>query len=278
MRIDYGARWYDPYLNRWTSPDSIIPDPYDPLSWDRYSYVRNNPVRYIDPYGHRPTCSSSEECKTVLGDYVFDGWSYDRQAAKYGLKFTGDWSKSDKRSVLSAAFHIGSSMKSGAITDITNVFKRIFGGTEIEHANYSCDEGCWGRAVSSTHVRFYTESTGKLDPRLVVHEFGHVFNARVANINLDGDTPYTALDATFASNSSFPRRGDPGNAGFAGPQWGWQQSGEDSSNEEFADMFVGWVFNRFASNPGGSARSAWMNAPEHMQYWVYQLWISGVNQ
>ena len=22
--IDYGARWYDPYLNRWTQPDSIV--------------------------------------------------------------------------------------------------------------------------------------------------------------------------------------------------------------------------------------------------------------
>jgi hypothetical protein len=42
------------YLNRWTSPDSIIPDPYNPQDWDRYSYSRNNPLKYTDPTGHDP--------------------------------------------------------------------------------------------------------------------------------------------------------------------------------------------------------------------------------
>lgn len=48
----YGARWYDPYLNRFVSPDSIIPDSYNPLDYDRYSYARNNPLRFVDPTGH----------------------------------------------------------------------------------------------------------------------------------------------------------------------------------------------------------------------------------
>jgi len=50
----YGARWYDVYLNRFLSPDSIVPDPYNPIDWDRYNYVRNNPVKYIDSNGHFP--------------------------------------------------------------------------------------------------------------------------------------------------------------------------------------------------------------------------------
>ncbi len=50
----YGARWYDPYLNRFLSPDGIVPDQYNPLDWDRYSYTRNNPLRFTDPSGHRP--------------------------------------------------------------------------------------------------------------------------------------------------------------------------------------------------------------------------------
>jgi len=41
-------------LNRWASPDSIIPDPYNPQDWDRYNYVRNNPLKYVDPDGHFP--------------------------------------------------------------------------------------------------------------------------------------------------------------------------------------------------------------------------------
>lgn len=47
-----GARWYDSALGRWISPDSIIPDPANPQSLNRYSYVYNNPQRYVDPSGH----------------------------------------------------------------------------------------------------------------------------------------------------------------------------------------------------------------------------------
>jgi len=48
----YNARWYDPYLNRWVQPDSIIPDPGNSQDWNRYSYVRDNPLKYTDPTGH----------------------------------------------------------------------------------------------------------------------------------------------------------------------------------------------------------------------------------
>jgi RHS repeat-associated protein len=54
--IQMGLRWYDPELGRFLSADSIIPEPYNPLAYDRYSYVYNNPVRYTDPTGHCPMC------------------------------------------------------------------------------------------------------------------------------------------------------------------------------------------------------------------------------
>jgi RHS repeat-associated protein len=54
----YGARWYDPYLNRWNQPDSIIPQGQGVQAWDRYAYVNNNPVRFNDPSGH--VCSDPE--------------------------------------------------------------------------------------------------------------------------------------------------------------------------------------------------------------------------
>ena len=40
----YNARWYDPYLNQFLTPDSIVPDPYNPIDYDRYTYVRNNRI------------------------------------------------------------------------------------------------------------------------------------------------------------------------------------------------------------------------------------------
>ncbi len=47
----YNARWYDPSLGRFIQPDTIVPDPGSPMDWDRYAYVRNNPVTLTDPSG-----------------------------------------------------------------------------------------------------------------------------------------------------------------------------------------------------------------------------------
>ncbi len=49
---NYGAREYDPALTRFMSADTIVPDPADPQTLNRYSYCRNNPVMYVDPSGH----------------------------------------------------------------------------------------------------------------------------------------------------------------------------------------------------------------------------------
>jgi hypothetical protein len=39
---------------QYQSPDKLIPDPYNPQDWNRYSYARNNPLNYKDPSGHVP--------------------------------------------------------------------------------------------------------------------------------------------------------------------------------------------------------------------------------
>ena len=49
---DYGARRYDNRRGRFIQPDTIVPNPGDPQSLNRYAYVRNNPLRYTDPSGH----------------------------------------------------------------------------------------------------------------------------------------------------------------------------------------------------------------------------------
>ena len=59
---DYQARFYDPALGRFLQPDSIIPDPYNPMSWDRYAYVQNSPTNLNDPTGHSP-CGDWDACK-----------------------------------------------------------------------------------------------------------------------------------------------------------------------------------------------------------------------
>ncbi len=50
--IDFGARQYDPVLGRFLAADSIVPEVGNPQSWNRYSYVGNNPMNLVDPTGH----------------------------------------------------------------------------------------------------------------------------------------------------------------------------------------------------------------------------------
>ncbi len=53
----YGARYYDPVLGRFTQADPIVPSPA-PQSLNRYAYVTNNPVNFVDPLGYdeEPPC------------------------------------------------------------------------------------------------------------------------------------------------------------------------------------------------------------------------------
>ncbi|MBI5123084.1 RHS repeat-associated core domain-containing protein, partial [Candidatus Roizmanbacteria bacterium] len=48
----YNARYYNSDIRRFTQPDDIIPDLYNPQTLNRYSYVNNNPLKYTDPSGH----------------------------------------------------------------------------------------------------------------------------------------------------------------------------------------------------------------------------------
>jgi len=79
----YGSRWYDDSLGRFAQPDSIIPNPGNALDWDRYSYVRNNPVKYADPDGHRP----DDGCRT-------EGCSYGTEERRVDIFRQNNWLQS----------------------------------------------------------------------------------------------------------------------------------------------------------------------------------------
>jgi RHS repeat-associated protein len=62
----YNARWYDSALGRFAQADTIIPEQTQGVqAWDRYAYTNNNPLKYIDPSGHR-ACGDEEaiNCET----------------------------------------------------------------------------------------------------------------------------------------------------------------------------------------------------------------------
>jgi RHS repeat-associated protein len=50
---DYKARFYSTVTGRFLSVDPLMGSGNDPQSWNAYSYVRNNPLRLVDPSGMR---------------------------------------------------------------------------------------------------------------------------------------------------------------------------------------------------------------------------------
>jgi RHS repeat-associated protein len=63
------GRVEDAILGRFLSPDPHIPDPTNAQSYNRYSYVNNNPLTYIDPTGFSSVCATRDdgniECKVT---------------------------------------------------------------------------------------------------------------------------------------------------------------------------------------------------------------------
>ncbi|MDI7175389.1 RHS repeat domain-containing protein, partial [Leptospira santarosai] len=62
----YNARYYDPGIARFTSADTIIDGEFDTQGWNRFSYVKGNPIGAKDPTGHCTSPMSTVPCKRPL--------------------------------------------------------------------------------------------------------------------------------------------------------------------------------------------------------------------
>ena len=69
----YNARYYNPVIGRFVSADSIVPYPDDSQSFNRYSYVRNNPVNLVDPSGHADTYNAYFGMTATAGNGSWSG-------------------------------------------------------------------------------------------------------------------------------------------------------------------------------------------------------------
>jgi len=83
--LDYfGARYYGSALGRFSSPDPIGGHYTDPQTLNKYAYVRNNPLRYVDPDGLDLKASCDEESDTCHKAHWWSGryegtWDQDHE-------------------------------------------------------------------------------------------------------------------------------------------------------------------------------------------------------
>jgi RHS repeat-associated protein len=108
----YNARYYDPGLARFISADPIAPQREQPQSRNRYSYVLNNPLNWVDPTGY---CAEGYDrtyagCERYMHDH---GWQLQLAdweltelflfaEAIYDLKVAAGWSAADYWDALTA--------------------------------------------------------------------------------------------------------------------------------------------------------------------------------
>jgi hypothetical protein len=71
----YRARYYAQGLGRFISADTIVPKSSNPQQFNRYAYVLNNPLRYVDPSGHFT--------EDQLKQWTSLGSMYDKQRAEW---------------------------------------------------------------------------------------------------------------------------------------------------------------------------------------------------
>lgn len=62
----YGARYYNAELKRFTQPDTLLQNVYDPQLLNRYAYARNNPLKYTDPTGNAIVFQNGRIVSTLL--------------------------------------------------------------------------------------------------------------------------------------------------------------------------------------------------------------------
>ena len=67
----YGARYYDATIGRFISADTVIQNPANPQTLNRYSYCVNNPLKYTDPSGHTFDTNGDQELDDILNGFKY---------------------------------------------------------------------------------------------------------------------------------------------------------------------------------------------------------------
>ncbi len=119
----YGARMYDPALGRFTSADTIVPGGVQ--GYDRYAYVNNSPLNFVDPSGHEPkygcyqssgnTCLNANNTTIVAGRGKSTSWidpvnpmtrggGYDYDKKHPGIDLNPDSAENSNPEILASSY------------------------------------------------------------------------------------------------------------------------------------------------------------------------------
>ncbi|NOH04083.1 MAG: hypothetical protein HND47_19995 [Chloroflexi bacterium] len=173
----YNARWYDPYLNHMTQPDSIVPDPYNPLDWNRYSYARYNPLRYTDPSGHVP-CTDDGYCG-YLSDVAYQKHIYSNAIKDvYDWNLEGNWTLEELQTIYQTGRDIEAyvdGLTGGKGQEWMNAY---LGGTTITHWSSKGAMALPDWLVGTNTIYLGRQN---FDSQIFAHELGHIWDINTSS-------------------------------------------------------------------------------------------------
>ena len=222
------ARYYLPEIGRFVSADSIVSDPANPQSFNRYAYALNSPVNFTDPSGH---CSGDPNDSENADAACWDLQSHLHLV--YGLRFTGDWFLSELQ-VLELALQDLESRLGGL-----SYFLMTYSGVEM-HRSKGTSTGPNDKSAevkSQSKITFWDAAftTNRSEGRwTVLHEFGHISDAsELLELSYEMEEMAGGSSCLFELITGCKYR--PGSASVS-------TYGRSNRREDFADSFAAYMF------------------------------------
>ncbi|WP_299223194.1 RHS repeat-associated core domain-containing protein [uncultured Psychroserpens sp.] len=134
--IHMNGRLYDPKLKRFLSPDHFIQDVSNTQNYNRYGYVLNNPLMYVDPSGETTEDPGglSSGAQVGIGAALASAYAFLKDLDFRGFRnWVGRNFQSAVRDVSNFFRNIGRGVK--------KFFQKIFGGGKVAPVEYSNYEG-----------------------------------------------------------------------------------------------------------------------------------------
>ncbi|MBU1017762.1 LysM peptidoglycan-binding domain-containing protein [Patescibacteria group bacterium] len=121
----YGARYYDPVIGRFASLDPWEGDLNDPQTLNKYSYVLNNPVRYIDPTGMYNMETGEVEKNDTLSSITTE--LNDQFGTDYTYKDTAAFNNISNPNLI----RVGDTVKMGGYNNDGSTWLRSYDSAEV---------------------------------------------------------------------------------------------------------------------------------------------------
>jgi RHS repeat-associated protein len=244
------ARFYVPTLSRFLSADTIVSDPTDPQTWNRYSYTLNNPVKFIDPTGHCASDGSTEA--EACWYYLENLFCYDIDCGSNGWKdwiIVNDdsiWTMKELWDVHESLAAVKSALQSLGIDWLHTTMSGV---NFSRYAGAGLSDGAIGRYTRSTHEIILTDSA--FNDRTILHELGHA---------IDTYSPFRDLHDRYAVES--------GSCVICkiGKGFYFREYGRAPQTEGWADAFSAWVYqHKEGKNP---SNDAWLGVDASLEPFV----------